>query len=75
MGIVYALTGQAALSLGVGAVEIVVKLMLYYGHERLWNWVAWGKLKHPLEALAVSRELEPEHLTEIQARLEELGYL
>ena len=75
MAIVYAFTGQAALSLGIGAVEVVVKLVLYYGHERLWNWIGWGKLGHPLDRLAVSRELEPEHLEEIRAKLEELGYL
>lgn len=75
MLIVYAFTGRAALSLGVGAAEVVVKLALYYGHERLWNWIRWGKLQHPLADLAVTRQLEPEHLAEIRDRLEELGYL
>jgi len=75
MAIVYAFTGQVALSLGVGAVEVIVKLLLYYGHERVWNWIRWGRLSHPLDHLAVSRELEPEHLEEIRSRLEELGYL
>ena len=75
MAIVYAFTGKAALSLGVGAVEVLLKIMLYYGHERLWNHIRWGKLTHPLSGLAVSRKLEPEHLEEIRTRLEELGYL
>ncbi len=75
MVIVYAFTGEPLLSLGVGGAEVVVKLLLYYGHERLWNWIPWGRLRHPLSGLAVSRELEPEHLDEIRTRLEELGYL
>lgn len=75
MAIVYLFTGEAMLSVGIGAVEVVVKLLLYYGHERVWNWITWGKLQHPLAHLAVSRELEPEHLDEIRKRLEDLGYL
>jgi uncharacterized membrane protein len=75
MAIVYLFTGEALLSVGIGAVEVVVKLLLYYGHERLWNVIGWGKLQHPLAHLAVSRELEPEHLEEIRSRLEDLGYL
>ncbi len=75
MAIVYLFTGEALLSVGIGAVEVVVKLLLYYGHERVWNWITWGKLQHPLAHLAVSRELEPEHLDEIRKRLEDLGYL
>ncbi|NIM06597.1 MAG: DUF2061 domain-containing protein [Armatimonadetes bacterium] len=75
MAIVYIFTGKAALSLGVGAVEVFVKMFLYYGHERIWNLIAWGKLKHPLAHLDVNRELEPEHMEELRKRLEELGYL
>jgi uncharacterized membrane protein len=75
VAIVYAFTGEAALSLGVGAVEVVVKLVLYYAHERMWEWIRWGKVAHPLAGLAVNRDLEPEHLAEIEGRLRELGYL
>jgi uncharacterized membrane protein len=75
MAIVYLFTGKAVLSLGVGAVEATLKMLLYYGHERLWGWISWGKPRHPLVGLAVTRELEPAHLEEIRGRLEELGYL
>jgi uncharacterized membrane protein len=75
IAIVYAFTGKAALSIGVGAVEVVVKIMLYYAHERVWDRIGWGKLQHPLAGLAVTRELEPAHLDEIRSRLEDLGYL
>jgi uncharacterized membrane protein len=74
IAIVYIFTGKAMISLGVGAAEVVVKLFLYYLHERIWERVSWGKLTHPLASLEVCRELEPEHLEEIRKRLEELGY-
>lgn len=41
--IVYAFTGNVSLSLGVGSVELVVKIVLYFGHERCWNVVQWGR--------------------------------
>lgn len=41
--IVYAYTDELALSLGVGAVEVVTKMFLYYLHERLWLRVRWGR--------------------------------
>lgn len=75
MAVVFIFTRRFTLAIQVGAVEIVAKLVFYYLHERVWNAIAWGKLQHPLTGLAVSRELEPEHLEEVRKRLEELGYL
>ena len=75
MAIVYAFTREMALSLGVGVVEVVLKMLLYYFHERLWHQIGWGRLPHPLSGLAVTRELEEGHLEEIRKRLGELGYL
>jgi len=34
--IVLAFTGNLELSLGAGAVEIIIKMVLYYLHERAW---------------------------------------
>ena len=34
--IVFAFTGKFVLSAGVGAVEVIMKLILYYSHERIW---------------------------------------
>jgi uncharacterized membrane protein len=34
---------KAALS--VGAVEVIVKMIVYYFHERAWNKVPWGLYK------------------------------
>ena len=43
MAIVYAYTDELALSLGVGAIEVVSKMFLYYVHESLWSRVRWGR--------------------------------
>ena len=34
--IVYAFTGKASISIGVGIGDVVVKTVLYYLHERFW---------------------------------------
>ena len=46
--IIYALTRRVVLSLGVGVIEIVVKLLLYYFHERIWATIPLGQKKNPL---------------------------
>ena len=52
-----------------------VRAILYYFHERAWDRISWGRIKHPLSGLPVNRELKPEDLILIQRQLKELGYL
>lgn len=73
--IVYSFTHKFALSLGVGAVEVVIKLILYYGHERLWLKIPLGSRLHPLSSLPIKRGLEQEDMEKIKIKLKELGYL
>jgi uncharacterized membrane protein len=40
---VFIFTGNLTLSIGVGAVEMIAKLIFYYLHERAWNRVKWGR--------------------------------
>ena len=49
MLIVYAYTREPFLSFGVGAVEVVVKMLLYYGHERAWSRLGWGRSDEALD--------------------------
>ena len=42
MAIVYFYTNEFALTIGVGAVEVLSKMALYYGHERTWGRIKWG---------------------------------
>lgn len=73
--IVYLFTGEILLSLGVIGVEVIVKILFYYLHERVWNMVQWGKKKHPLASIPVNKELEPEDLDKVKQQLKDLGYL
>jgi len=41
--IVYVFTKRVDLSIKVGLVEIVVKTISYYFHERIWADISWGR--------------------------------
>jgi uncharacterized membrane protein len=36
MAVAYAITGQLDTAIAIGSIEFVLKLLLYYGHERMW---------------------------------------
>ena len=40
--LVYIFTGKLVLSLQLGFLELITKILLYYGHERVWHKVKWG---------------------------------
>ncbi len=42
MGVVFAVTGDLALVASVGAVDVTLKVVFYYLHERMWGRVHWG---------------------------------
>jgi len=44
MFLVFMFTRKLTLCLEVGGLEILAKLMLYYGYERIWNQVNWGRV-------------------------------
>tara|TARA_Y100000310_G_C20049919_1_gene520082 strand:- start:41 stop:274 length:234 start_codon:yes stop_codon:yes gene_type:complete len=44
--IVYIFTKEIIISLSVGALDITLKTIWYYTHERVWNKVDWGKNNH-----------------------------
>ena len=52
----------------------IIRIILYYFHERFWERITWGKIKHPLSVLSVKGELLPEHLEIIRKNLISLGY-
>jgi uncharacterized membrane protein len=45
--IVFFFSGNAKVSLGVGALDVVLKMALYYVHERVWNHISYGREKQP----------------------------
>ncbi len=42
VSLVWIFTGEIGLALGLGAIEIVLKFIIYYVHERVWGAVSWG---------------------------------
>ena len=43
------ITGTLSMAGAIAGIEVVTKMFLYYGHERIWNKIKWGKDKtdHP----------------------------
>jgi len=48
--LVFAFTGSLMISGGVGVAELVVKILVYYLHERVWNMVDFGREKKAKQA-------------------------
>jgi uncharacterized membrane protein len=45
--IVFLWTGQGAVSVGAGLLDMFAKIGLYFLHERLWNHISFGRPKPP----------------------------
>ncbi len=45
--IFFVLTGRPALSLGAGALDVVLKMGAYFVHERIWAHINFGRVKPP----------------------------
>jgi len=43
VGVAYAVVGDAAAALSIGLATNLVKTATYYGYERLWDRIAWGR--------------------------------
>lgn len=39
--------GDFKISLGAGALDMMVKIALYFLHERIWNHIPYGRPKRP----------------------------
>jgi uncharacterized membrane protein len=46
VSIVYALTGRLELIAAVGFYDVLLKLILFFLHERVWNRVQYGRTLH-----------------------------
>jgi adenylylsulfate kinase len=45
--LVYLVSGKLTISLGAGVLDMVVKLGLYFLHERIWNHIPYGRPQPP----------------------------
>ncbi len=46
-GIAWAVTGEIETGLQVGAFDMVIKLAAFYGHERVWIRLPYGRPREP----------------------------
>lgn len=72
--IAYWLTKDWKAMTGITLIFNFVRLILYYGHERIWERIAWGRLHHPLEHLPVRSNLSEQDYRIIQEFLEKQEY-
>ena len=75
IAIVFILTRSLALSAIAGVADVVSKLILYYLHERVWDVIGFGKIKHPLASLKVKQPIGEKGMQEIKNKLKELGHI
>jgi uncharacterized membrane protein len=69
------LTGKTIIALEIGFLDLVLKLIAYFLHERVWAKIRIGRKIHPLEDINVTRELEESDKKIIKEKLKDLGYL
>jgi len=43
--IVYGATGNMDFAAGIGLADTAIKFFIYFGHERLWNRIDYGRPK------------------------------
>lgn len=49
MMIAWIVTGQLVVAATIGSVEVITKMILYYFHERLWQMIPRGTVRHWLD--------------------------
>ena len=48
MSVAYILTGDVEIMMATGVIDVFVKLLFYYMHERAWGRFAWGRAVIPV---------------------------
>jgi len=75
LAISYLVTHDWQKTTGITVVFHGSRLVLYYFHERIWERVQWGRLRHPLSHLSLRDDLTAAQLDEIRALLEDRRYI
>ena len=40
-------TGELEIAYTIVGIELIVKIFVYFWHERIWNLIPWGKSTNP----------------------------
>jgi len=62
----------------VGMITLIynlIQIFLYYIHERVWDMIKWGRVKHPLSEFDLNKELSEKDRKIIENELRNLDYL
>jgi len=51
----YLVTGKLVFAASIASVETVTKVILFYGHERIWASVPWGRADKIVQAPAAKQ--------------------
>ncbi len=43
--VAYLITKEAVLAIGIGLADALIKIGVFYSHERLWNRLSFGRKK------------------------------
>lgn len=73
--VAYFLTGKIDTALEIGGLDMIIKLTVYFFHERLWGKIPIGRKSHPLEDINLTKELDSRDKEIIKEKLKELGYI
>ncbi len=73
--LVFIFTSRLKLAVGIGILDVAVKLIVYYVHERIWTLIPFGKNYHPLEDIPVKKPITDEDKELIKKLLKDLGYM
>ena len=57
MALVYGFTGQLELMVGVGILDVILKLIFYFFHERAWSMIRFGRTIQEHEILSIFTSL------------------
>ena len=47
--IAYIITGKIDTAVMIGSIEFALKFVIYYAHERVWQWLPRGTIRHWVE--------------------------
>jgi len=47
MSVAFYLTGELTFAVEIGLLDTLAKLAIYFGHERMWQRISYGKIESP----------------------------
>jgi len=73
--VVYLVTGRWKEVTAITLLYHGIQVAVYYVHERVWEHVSWGLVKHPLAEIPVNQSLTPEDKEIVTEHLRQMGYV